>query len=152
MKTNWTRFFIDSIEAIRKDLAYISAEASGCREGWLQGMLLLAAKKSGFDLRANEHPMGLRGKADLSFGDPPTMIAEIKIVGADFQSKMSRAIDADVERLRGVKTRRIERYMILVIRESTKTGKLKTYLDKWPLPAKGREIIGKGFSFKILRV
>jgi hypothetical protein len=152
VKIDWARFFIDSIEAARKDLTYIAGKASGCREGWLQGTILLAANKRGYDLRANECRMGRRGKADISFGDPPTMIAEIKIVGADFQSKMRHAIDADVDRLRKVRAHGIERYMIVVIRESTSTGILRAYLDSWPSPSEGRELKGKGFCLKILRV
>ncbi len=80
------------------------------------------------------------------------MIAEIKIVGADFQSKMRHAIDADVRRLRNVKTRGIERYMILVIRKSEATGVLKRYLDAWPSPSKCRRLDRKGFCLKIARI
>jgi hypothetical protein len=158
MKINWMRFFVNSIDAIKSDLAYVASNASGCREGWLQGELFLAAKRNGYNLRLNEHPLGGRGKADLSWGDPARMIAEIKIVGANFQAKMRHAIDADVKRLREVRTRGIERYMILIIPDSEKNGKkigkLKNYLDSWPVDGECRTIPskGKGFCLKILRI
>ena len=124
--SDWMSFFVETIKAIREPLATVLGAAS-CREGWLQGELFRAGRD--VDLRVNEFNLGRSAKADVSAeGDPP-MVAEIKIVGADYQPKMRHYIEADVERLRIVEDPTIERYMILIIPHSEATGVLAEYLD-----------------------
>ncbi len=47
MKINWSQFFIDSIDAIQNDLAYICSQASGCREGWPKGRFFWGPRRTG---------------------------------------------------------------------------------------------------------
>ena len=82
---DWMNFFETSIAAIHEKLVYVVENASGCREGWLQGELLLAGRE--WNLWTNESVVGCPGKVDLVCGDPPTMVAEIKIVGAHYAAK-----------------------------------------------------------------
>jgi hypothetical protein len=82
---DWIRFFTDTIDAIHEPLAVVLT-ASGCREGWLQGELYRAGRA--YDVRVNEYSLGSRQTADLSCGDAPDMLAELKIVGADYFPKM----------------------------------------------------------------
>jgi len=123
---DWLRFFEDSIAVIHDQLAAILG-ASGCREGWLQGELFRAGHQ--YHLRVNEYSLGYRQKTDLSCSAKPAMIAEIKIVGADYSPKMEQAIEADVKRLRQVNAADTERYMILIIPKCNEKNKLGYYLD-----------------------
>jgi len=121
---DWMAFFETSIDAIHHDLAYVLANASGCREGWLQGELLLAGRE--YSLWTNESVVGCPGKVDLVCGNPPQMVAEIKIVGAHYSPKMESAVEADVERLRRLEVP--DRYMLLVIVPSDADTQLGAYL------------------------
>jgi hypothetical protein len=122
---DWLRFFSSTIEAIREPLSVI-LNASGCREGWLQGEMFRAGRA--FDLRVNEYALGGRQTADVSCGDLPDMLAEIKIVGANYFPKMQGFIESDVGRMRAVSTPGTERFMILIIPRSEAKTKLGEYL------------------------
>ena len=122
---DWLNFFASTIEAVQEPLSIILT-ASGCREGWLQGELYRAGRQ--YDLRVNEHALGGRQTADLSCGETPDMLAEIKIVGADYFPKMQGYIESDVARMRGVNTAGTQRFMILVIPRSDAKTKLGEYL------------------------
>jgi hypothetical protein len=124
---NWLKFFETTIKAIREPLSVVIT-ASGCREGWLQGELFRAGRR--YDLRVNEHRLPERQTADVSCGDRPDMLAEIKIVGAGFLPKMEGYIERDVRRMREVSSHGTERYMILIIPESDAKTKLGEYLDE----------------------
>ena len=120
-----------------------------------QGELFRAGRKQSLDLRVNEHGLGDRKRADLSCGDPPTMLAEIKIVGSWYFPKMQFAIESDVERMRRASAPDAERYMILVIPEWPETdGKtaLGRYLDTCKFSDKCTERRWAGFHLKIWRL
>jgi hypothetical protein len=121
---DWMKFFVQTIDAIHEPLAVVLT-ASGCREGWLQGELYRAGRD--YDLGVNEYSLGSRQTADLSCGDDPDMLAEIKIVGADYYPKMRGYIESDVERMRAVSTAGTQRFMILIIPHSN----AKTNLGEW---------------------
>src|SRR5690349_2094007 len=110
--TDWLTFFVNTIEAIREPLSVVLT-ASGCREGWLQGELFRAGRE--YDLRVNEHNLGGRQTVDVSYGEGPAMLAEIKSIGANHQQKMQGYLELDVGRMRSVSTTCTERYMILII-------------------------------------
>jgi hypothetical protein len=122
---NWLRFFADTIERIQEPLSIVLG-ASGCREGWLQGELFRAGREH--DLRVNEFSLGNRQTADVSCGDAPEMLAEIKICGAGYYPKMQGYIESDVARMRAVSTPGTRRYMILIIPRSDAKSKLGEYL------------------------
>lgn len=78
-----TRFFkvhADSVSEI--------FDASGCREGWLQGELFryFRKRKRPIDVNTYRYPNG--GIADLSAVGPPPMVGEIKLLGGGYQSKV----------------------------------------------------------------
>jgi hypothetical protein len=120
---NWMHFFESSFHNMRQRLNIV-LDASGCREGWLQGELFRLGKKQG--LLANSYSFGRGQKADLSFGEPVSMVAEVKIVGAQDQAKkMKDRIESDVARLGAIKDPSIKRFMLLVVpdREDTELGR-----------------------------
>jgi len=130
---DWMNFFTETIEAIHERLSIVLT-ASGCREGWLQGELFSAGRK--YDLRVNEHKLEDRQTADLSCGPGPSMLAEIKIVAANYAPKMQTFIESDVARMRAVSSADTERYMILVIPKCDVKTKLGDYLDACSFPKK----------------
>ena len=121
-----------------------------CREGWLQGELFRAGRD--LDLRVNEYSLGKGAKIDVSAGGDPPMVAEIKIVGADYQPKMRGYIEADVERLRSVDDPGIERFMILIIPRSDARGVLSDYLEGCSFSADCIEREYEAFAVRIWRV
>ena len=149
-KVDWPGFFINSIDKIQKRFA-VALDAGGCREAWLQAELYCAGRERGYDLNVNHHCLGDRKKADLSCDDPPTMLAEIKVVGAYDSLKMPGLIEADVQRMRKAH-KSAERYMILVIRVSEDKTKLSKYLDTCCFAKKCREHAWKDFKVRIWRV
>ena len=56
------------------------------------------------------------------------MVAEIKIVGSWYQSKMKHAVKADVSRLKSIRAKGVERYMILIVPDAEGTT---TTLGGW---------------------
>src|SRR5580693_5967018 len=122
---DWLKFFIETLESIHDQLAVVLM-ASGCREGWLQGELFRAGREH--NLRVNEYDLGDRQTADVSCGDGPDMLAEIKIVGADYFPKMQGHIESDVERMRSFSNAMTQRYMILIIPNCDAETKLGKYL------------------------
>lgn len=56
------------------------------------------------------------------------MVAEIKVLGADYQGKMRYALDSDVERLKAIQDPGLERYMLLVIPNSEVRSALGDHL------------------------
>lgn len=123
--TEWLTFFTETIAAIREPLSVVLT-ASGCREGWLQGELYRAGRDH--DLRVNEYSLGNRQTADVSCGDGPEMLAEIKIVGANYYATMQGFIEADVARMRAVSTPGTQRFMILIIPRCEAKTALGDYL------------------------
>ena len=111
----WTSFLIEFFDNIQDALSEV-LNASGCREGWLQGEFFRYGAER--DLRVNEYSLGGQKRADLYCPKEPRMIAEIKIIGADYQAKMRDALDEDVDRLKRVVDSGLEKYMILIIPES----------------------------------
>ena len=122
---DWLKFFDKTIERLQEPFAMVLL-ASGCREAWLQAELFRAGRD--FDLRVNEYRLGKRMTADLSHGHPVDMLAEIKIVGANYQSKMRWQIESDVERMKAFSSPGTERFMILVIPRSEKRNRLHDFL------------------------
>ena len=73
----------------------------------------------------NQDPIGVNGKVDLSCQVEPRMVAEIKIIGADYSPKGRWALESDVDRLGEIKVPEIEKFMSLVVpvsEEKTKPG------------------------------
>jgi hypothetical protein len=103
------------------------------------------------DLRVNEHNLGGRQTADVSRGDGPAMLAEIKIVGGDYFPKMQSYIESDVERMRSVRTPGTERYMILIIPKCEAKTKLGEYLHSCSFSAECVEREWPGFRLRIWR-
>jgi hypothetical protein len=143
---DWFKFFEDSIEAVHEHFAVI-LKAAGCREGWLQGELFRAGRK--FDLRVNEFSLGNRQTADVSCGDLPEMLAEIKIVGADYFAKMRAYIEADVERMRSVSTMGTQRFMILIIPDCKANTALGKYLHSCKFSSHCAERTWPGFRLRM---
>ena len=56
------------------------------------------------------------------------MVAEVKVLGVDYQGRMRYAIDADVERLTAIPDTDRERYMVLVIPNSEVRSSLGDFL------------------------
>src|SRR5258708_4332105 len=109
----WEQFFLDFFDASAESIGVV-LDAWGCREGWLQGELYRAGRRRG--LRVNQYSLGGNRKADLCcLESPPRMVAEVKVLGAHYQSKMRFALDADAERLSAIKDAELERYIVLVI-------------------------------------
>lgn len=62
-------------------------DASGCREGWLQGEMYRYFKtRRPIDVNTFAYPLG--GKADISASAPTAMVAEVKLLGGDYQRKV----------------------------------------------------------------
>jgi len=121
-KTDWPEFFIDRIERIERRLKKV-LDASGCREGWLQGELFLHGQSNG--LSVNTHVGGTF--CDLSCG--AEMAAEVKIIGARDHSKMRSRLESDVARLKKM-THVPRRYMILVRPDHPGKTIMTKYLDE----------------------
>lgn len=128
---NWRGFLVETIGSISEPLSIV-LNASGCREGWLQGELYRAGRKHG--LCVNEYPLGGQKKADLSCGERPDMLGEIKIVGALDNTKMQGLIKADAQQMQEFSTPGTRRYMILIIPKRDGTGKLAAFLDTCKFP------------------
>ncbi|MCI0365518.1 MAG: hypothetical protein L0219_16770 [Phycisphaerales bacterium] len=142
---DWLAFFADAIAAVQDPLAVV-LRATGCREGWLQGELFRAGREHG--LRVNDYKLGNGKKADLS---APAMIAEIKIVGADYQPKMRHFIESDVQRMRQVSGVDTERYIILIIPRCESKTALGAYLDSCSFSSICEERDFLGFRLRIWR-
>lgn len=121
----WEQFFLDFFDYSAESIGVV-VNAWGCREGWLQGELYRAGWRRG--LRVNEYPLGSYKKADLCCSESPRMVAEVKILGADYQSKMRNALDGDVRRLTDIQDADLERYMVLVIPNCEAKSSLGDYL------------------------
>jgi hypothetical protein len=145
---DWLTFFVQTIDAVHEPFSVILT-ASGCREGWLQGELFRAGRRH--DLRVNEYKLGDRQTADLSCGEGSAMLAEIKIVGADYYHKMQGYIESDVERMRSVSSSGTERYMILIIPKCEAKTKLGEYLHSCSFSAECVEREWPGFRLRIWR-
>ena len=113
----WEQFFLDFFDFSAESIGVV-IYAEGCREGWLQGELYRAGWRRG--LRVNKYPLGSNKKADLCCQDSPQMVAEVKVLGADYQGghRLRHALDGDVERLKAIQDSGLERYMLLVIPNS----------------------------------
>src|SRR6266404_1413768 len=122
----WEQFFLDFFDRSAESIGIV-VHAWGCREGWLQGELYRAGCRRG--LRVNEYPLGGNKKADLCCRESPRMVAEVKVLGADYQGKMRYALDSDVERLTAIQDVELEKYMVLVIPNSEMQSSLGEYLD-----------------------
>lgn len=147
----WLNFFEASIGAIHKPLAVV-LNAGGCREGWLQAELFRAGQR--YDLKVNHHSLGKGKKADLSCGDGPQMLAEIKIVGAGYQSKMRHYIDSDARRMKRASTSKTKCFMILLIPDSEldSDSTLKTYLHSCSFGPKPVERSWPGFKLRMWEI
>jgi hypothetical protein len=121
----WEQFFLDFFDYSAESIGVVMC-AWGCREGWLQGELYRAGWRRG--LRVNEYPLGGNKKADLCCPQSPRMVAEVKVLGADYYGKMRYALDADVERLTAIPDADLERYMVLVVPNSEVRSSLGDYL------------------------
>jgi hypothetical protein len=144
--TDWLKFFVKTIGDIKNPLSVVLS-ASGCREGWLQGEIFRAGRK--YDLRVNEFRLGKRQTADISCGKGPSMLAEIKIVGANYLPKMQGYVESDAARMRAVSTAGTERFMILIIPDSDASTKLGKYLHSCSFSAVCVEHIWPVFRSRI---
>jgi hypothetical protein len=119
------QFFLDFFD-FNAEAVGIVMNAWGCREGGLHGEFYRAGWRRG--LRVNEYPLGGNKKADLCCFDAPQMVAEVKVLGADYQAKGRYALDADVDRLAVIKDAKLEKYIALVIPNSEVRSLLGEYL------------------------
>ena|GEM_PF-2148225 len=129
-RIDWPSLFLSVFESVSNTLSIV-LQAAGCREGWLQGEFFRYGHSLNIPIDVNDFDLGNRQKADLSSDHHPKMVAEIKIVGADYQSKMIKCIESDVERLRRL-SEEWERYMILVAPQANaraRKSKLGVFLD-----------------------
>lgn len=115
---DWLDFFEEFFTQRAESIAVI-ADAAGCREGWLQGEFFLCGRQ--MMLRTN----ATRRRFDLLCDDPP-MIAEIKLCGGGYATKMKAFIENDVRKLRSDPSCR-PKYMILVV----DNRKPHTSLGRW---------------------
>jgi len=87
----WFDYFHGQFDALAADLGVV-LDASGCREGWLQGELFRRSPDQDFAVNTYSYT-GLRGKADLEglrpgmAGDEAPMVAELKVIGGFFAKK-----------------------------------------------------------------
>jgi hypothetical protein len=125
-KTDWLRFFAFSIKKLESRLKIV-LNASGCREGWLQGELFLLGQK--YKLCVYSHGSGIGGFFDLSCGDGPDMLAEIKIIGALDPFKMRSRLQSDVDRVKAM-NKVADRYMILITPDWDRLTTMSQYLDR----------------------
>jgi hypothetical protein len=111
------------------------ANARGCREGWVQGELFLAALDQRKSMQTNATPK----KYDLwCEQDGHRMCAEIKFCGDDYSPKMKNLVLADAEKIRKAPSTH-ERFLILII----DIQKKQTDLGKWlrdPREELGQEV------------
>lgn len=100
MNATWAATILDLIADFERELAEV-LNASGCREGWLQGELFRRLRAKGIqDIRTNDYPYAgnVRVRADLWV--PEKMVAEIKVLGdSGFHPKVIDGL-ASVRRLR----------------------------------------------------
>lgn len=122
----WEQFFLDFFNSSAEDIGIV-LRASRCRELWLQGELYLAGWRKG--LRVNEFPLGAGETADLCCLESPRMVAELKVLGADYAPKTRFWLDSDVERMSAIPDAGLERYIILVIPASESRGVLWKHLS-----------------------
>ncbi|WP_137105596.1 hypothetical protein [Azospirillum argentinense] len=87
----WFDYFHAQFDALAADLGVV-LDASGCREGWLQGELFRRSPDQ--DFAVNTYPYtDIGGKADLEglrpcvTGGEAAMVAELKVVGGRFAKK-----------------------------------------------------------------
>lgn len=145
----WEQFFVDFFDFSAESVGVV-VHASGCREGWLQGELYRAGWRRG--LKVNEYPFGRNQKADLCCLERPRMVAEIKVLGADYQGKMRKALNADVERLEAIIDFDIEKYMILVIPQCEVQTPLGNHLASVCYGARCIERQYPGFKLRLWRL
>ncbi|HEV3143945.1 MAG TPA: hypothetical protein VGZ47_08690 [Gemmataceae bacterium] len=122
----WEQFFLEFFDCSAETISVV-LDAWGCREGWLQGELYRAGWRRG--LRVNEYSLGGSKKADICCLEPPKMVGEIKIVGADHKAAMRDFLDEDVRRLGAIDEPGLERFMILVVPKSDFSSRLGDYLS-----------------------
>lgn len=143
---NWTETFKMFFNSRKGEIDKI-LDAQGCREGWLQGEMFLYANPG--SLQANVEPQ----KYDLvsKIKEDP-MIAEIKICGGDYQSKMKGPIEHDIVKLAKAPSGQAK-YFILVI----DTRHLESSFGKWlidfrPVAEEFEEVQGKNFKARIWKL
>ncbi len=76
----WIDLIEQVFDSIREPLSIV-LNATGCREGWLQGEFYRHLIERDKDFRVNEYKIPPGGKADLNGKKPSPMVGEIKIYG-----------------------------------------------------------------------
>ena len=76
----WIGLFEQVFDSISEPLSVV-LNATGCREGWLQGEFYRHLIEQDKDFRVNEYKIAPRAKADLYGEKPSRMVAEIKVYG-----------------------------------------------------------------------
>ncbi len=137
---NWNTFFISFFKKNKLQIEQI-LDSCGCREGWLQGQLYLANPKK---LLTNNGPL----KFDLASTDSK-MIAEIKICGGDYNSKMKSLINSDVAKLK--RANAAEKYMILLVDTRHLDSNLGQWLRDNATPSRCVKITGNNFLVSVWR-
>ena len=120
----WMTFFEDFFHVDQESMARILS-ADGCRECWLQGQIFLFCNDG--TIQTNS----MREKYDLC-GENPPMICEIKICGGDYQSKMKRFIQDDIDKLRKAK-HECEKFMILLVDNRHPNTSLGKWLNEYQI-------------------
>lgn len=175
MHTNWSEWFVASIAGLENRLGFI-LELRRVRELWLQGELyLLSTDEQNF--RVNEWNKALGGEFDFT-GDSPKMIAELKICGRGYMSKVlngytlanelmkkSKFTFEDMERhhssqgsifkdycrLRSIGTG-YEKYMIMVIPKIGEPDQLGALIEKAEFPGVETSIHLEWFDVRVFKL
>jgi len=105
-RMDWFTYFKDFFSR-HTDRLEALFDAAGCREGWLQGEFFIDGQE--LQIKTNATPK----KFDLLCSNPP-MIAEIKICGGNYASKMRGYIQEDADKLARA-SRNYERFLLLVV-------------------------------------
>ena len=122
---NWMIYFTDFFRQHSEHIQSI-LDAAGCREGWVQGAMFLHARD--LHLKTN----ATHSQFDLLCPDP-LMIAEIKICGGDYNSRMRGAIQNDIQKLARV-AGDWERFMILIVDNRNPHTSLGSWLTTCDFP------------------
>jgi hypothetical protein len=140
----WMAFFKAFFKSEAKDISKM-LDAGGCREGWLQGELFLRAPHATLQTNAT------RRKYDL-YSKRPAMVAEVKICGGDYQSKMQALIESDVQKLRTA-LGNTQRFMILLVDTRCRGSSLGKWLLTQDFPhTEYCDVKGTHFTARIWKI
>ena len=122
---DWIAFFTSTFDAIHEPLAVVLS-APTCRKGWILGEMYRAGRQR--NLRIDEYAVGDLGTADISCGQTPDMLAEVRIAGAAPGLKLHENMELLGQQMRTIGTPATQRFMILIIPHSQDDAEAEKYL------------------------